>query len=137
MSYNDDPEFFARVLLRSKRGLKFVQRCSFILQTRYSIKLGKQERQKARISELESLNLVTSHMLAFENSLRVREACAYKYRKLIYSLYPDHKDLISIAQEKINELGIKGDFNFGNGVTRKLSNVIGWKNAKLIQRAFQ
>ena len=136
LSYNDDTEFFARVLLKARK-IVFCEDAISYYRRGVPTSLGSRKDRQARVSELESLNLVTSHMLNFEDSLRVREACAYKYRKLIYSLYPDHRDLIEIAWQKLKELNVKGDFNFGNGFTRKLGSVIGWKSAKLIQRNYR
>lgn len=136
LSYNDDTEFFARVLLKARK-IVFCKDAVSYYRRGIPTSLGSRKDKKARISELESLNLVTSHMLNHEDSLRVREACAYKYRKLIYSLYPEHKDLIEIAQQKLKEFDVKGDFCFGNGFTRKLGSVVGWKNAKLIQKGYR
>lgn len=133
LSYNDDSEFFARVLLKSG-GIAYCEDSVSYYRRGLSTSLGSRKDREARISELKSLNLVNTHLLSFENSLRVREACAFKYRKLIYSLYPEHRDLINLAEEKITELGIEGNFNFGSGVTEKLGRVLGWKNAKLIQK---
>lgn len=136
LSYNDDTEFFARVLLKARK-IVFCNDAISYYRRGIPTSLGSRKDKKARISELESLNLVTSHMLNHEDSLRVREACAYKYRKLIYSLYPEHRDLIELAQQQLNNLGVKGKFNFGNGFTRKLGSLIGWKNAKIIQRNYR
>jgi glycosyltransferase involved in cell wall biosynthesis len=136
ITYNDDSEFFARVLLKARKIVYCNEALSYYRRG-VSTSLGSRKDRIARISELYSLNLVTSHMLNHEPSLRVREACAYKYRKLIYSLYPEHRDLIKIAQQKLKDLNVRGDFNFGNGLTRKLSNIIGWKNAKLIQMSYK
>lgn len=136
LSYNDDSEFFARVLLKARK-IVFCEDAVSYYRRGISTSLGSRKDREARVSELESLNLVTSHMLAFEDSLRIREACASKYRKLIYSLYPENKDLIIRAQQKIDELGVEGDFNFGNGITHKIGKVVGWKNAKLIQKGYK
>jgi glycosyltransferase involved in cell wall biosynthesis len=135
LSYNDDPEFFARVLLKSK-GILFCKDSISYYRRGVSSSLGSRKDRKARESELESLNLVTDHMLEYENSLRVREACSYRYRKLIYSLYPEHKDLINIAEDKIRLLDIVGDYDFGNGITNKLGKIVGWKNSKLIRQGY-
>ena len=136
LSYNDDSEFFARVLLKATQ-IKYCDDAISYYRRGISTSLGSRKDFKARVSELDSLNLVTSHMLAFEDSSRIREACAFKYRKLIYSLYPEHPDLISLAQNKTEELGINGNYSFGNGITRKLNTFLGWKNAKLIQRSYR
>lgn len=135
LSYNDDSEFFARVLLKARK-IVFCEDAVSYYRRGNPASLGSRKDRKARISELESLNLVTYHMLNHEDSLRVREACAYKYRKLIYSLYPYHKDLIEKAEQKLKDLNVKGDFDFGKGFTKKLGKIIGWKNAKLIRNSY-
>jgi len=135
LSYNDDPEFFARVLLKSE-GILFCKEAISYYRRGISSSLGSRKDRKARESELESLNLVTDHMLEYENSKRVREACSYRYRKLIYSLYPMHRDLIKIAEEKIRQLGVTGNYDFGNGMTNKLGKFLGWKNAKKIRNGY-
>lgn len=132
LSYNDDPEFFARILLKSP-GIKFCGDSVSYYRRGVASSLGSRKDREARQSELRSLNLVTEHLLNHENSLRAKEACALKYRKFIYSLYPDHQDIIEETELVLKQLGVRGSFNFGKGLTGKLGKVIGWKRAKNIR----
>jgi glycosyltransferase involved in cell wall biosynthesis len=136
LTYNDDSEFFARILLKAKKIIYCDNSISYY-RIGNSSSLGSRKDRIARNSELLSLNLVSSLMLEREDSSRVHNACAFKYRKFIYSLYPDHKDLISMAEDKLKCLSAKGDYNFGNGTTHKIGKLIGWKNAKLIQLGYK
>jgi glycosyltransferase involved in cell wall biosynthesis len=132
LSYNDDSEFFARVLLKSKKIIYCDYSVSFYRRGNPE-SLGSRKDLKARISEIDSLKLVTDHILNFENSERVRRACAWQYSKIYYSLYPGYKTLRNDIERRLNELDANVKFDFGKGFTGRISKFIGWKAARWVR----
>jgi glycosyltransferase involved in cell wall biosynthesis len=135
LSYNDDTEFFTRVILKSDE-IVFCEDAISYYRRGNPKSLGSRADYKSRRSELDSLNLVTKHLLEHENSERTRIVSAYQYNKLQYSLYPQYKDLRDEINVKLKELGINVNFKFGAGRTSKLGSFIGWKTAKWIRYQF-
>lgn len=132
LSYNDDPEFIARVILKSSE-IVYCKDSVCYYRRGNSSSLGSRKDDKALESRLESLILVTDYMLNFKDDLETREALALQYRRFIFSIYPYRKDLKLKAEEILTKLNVKGSFNFGKGVSSKISKIIGWKNTKLLK----
>jgi glycosyltransferase involved in cell wall biosynthesis len=132
LTYNDDSEFFARVLLKSKKIVFRSDAVSYYRRGNAN-SLGSQSNYSARKSEFESLCLVAGHMLNHENSYRVKEACSYAFSKLYYSLYPEYKEFRKEIDSRINDLGCAMKSGFGHGFTSNLGKLIGWKNAKWLR----
>ena len=128
LTYNDDSEFFSRVILMSKKIVFCEDAISFYRRGNPN-SLGSQKSIIARKSEFDSLSLVTEHLLKFEDSVRVRRACSYQYNKLYYSLYPSSKSVRTEVKDKLIELGSYEKFEFGHGFTSKIGKLIGWKTA--------
>lgn len=132
LSYNDDSEFFTRVLLRSSKIVYCDEAISYYRRGNPN-SLGSQKSYAALKSGINSLNLVTQHMLEFENSERVRKACAYQYSKNYYSLYPEHRTLRNEFESKMYELDKDIKFDFGSGLTSRAGKLFGWKTAKWLR----
>jgi len=132
LSYNDDSEFFARILLKAKK-IAYCEEALSYYRRGNPKSLGSQTNYKARKSEFDSLNLVTKHLLKFENSDRVRQACAFQYSKLYFSLYPEYKLIRNDIKQRLVELNVNIKFNFGQGITHKIGKLIGWRTAKWLR----
>lgn len=129
LSYNDDPEFFARVLLKADK-IAFCKEAKSYYRRGIPSSLGSRSDAKAIHSRFNALKLVSIQMLHHENSLRVKEACAFEYRKFIYSVYPNYKGLRYETEIELEKLGVKGSYDFSNKKSRQISRCIGWKAAK-------
>lgn len=132
LSYNDDSEFFARVLLKSREIVYCDNAVSYYRRGNPN-SLGSRKTYSALKSGIDSLNLVTDQMLEFENSGRVRKACAHSYSKIYYSMYPEHRSLRMEFERKMFELDRDLKFDFGRGFTSRAGKLIGWKTAKLLR----
>ena len=132
LSYNDDSEFFARVLLKSK-GIVFTKDAWSYYRRGIKTSVGSRKNRKALQSRLQSLNLVTRHMMSENSSLQTRNACACQYHKFIFSIYPQYPDLYRSARENIKELNPSIRPHFGKGTFRVFSFLLGWKAAKWIR----
>lgn len=133
LGYNDDPEFFARLVLKADKLLFCPDSISYY-RIGNPFSLGSQTTRKARISELESLLFRKKVMLEKEDSSRVRKALAFQFSKLNYSLYPDFKELREKIEAELKSLNVPYPKNFGRGLTHQLGKVIGWKLAILIRK---
>jgi glycosyltransferase involved in cell wall biosynthesis len=132
LTYNDDSEFFARVLLKSNK-IVFCENAVSYYRRGNPNSLGSQKSYIARKSEFDSLKLVTEHLIQFEDSERVRRACSYRLNKLYYSLYPSSRTIRTEIKDKLIKLRSYEEFEFGNGFTSKIGRLIGWKMARWLR----
>ena len=129
LSYNDDPEFFARVLLKADK-IAFCRDANSFYRRGIVSSLGSRKDAKAIESGLLSLDLVTKYMLEAGDTEQTRRACAYQYRKFIYSIYPAHAVLRQKAKAELKLLGVNGKYHFGQKHSARLSKMFGWKTVK-------
>ena len=135
LSYNDDPEFFARVLLKADK-IVFCPEAKSYYRRGIATSLGSRKDSRAVESWLRSLMLVSKYIMQEEDSNRTREACAYQYRKFIYSHYPMYLQLRNEAQKEIEKLGVHGVYDFGRNNTAKLNKIFGWKTIKWLRHLY-
>jgi glycosyltransferase involved in cell wall biosynthesis len=132
LSYNDDTEFFARIILKAK-SILFCEGALSYYRRGNPHSLGSQKSYKARKSEFDSLSLLTDYMLQHEDSDVVREACIYQFSKLYYSLYPEFKFLRKELTRKSDSHGMTLNFEFGKGITSQIGKIIGWRTSKWLK----
>jgi glycosyltransferase involved in cell wall biosynthesis len=135
LSLINDFDFFSRVLLASE-GVKFCQGARTYYRSGNTGSLSGTKSAKARQSEFLSLSLGTSNLLARENSPRTREVCATVFQRFIYEVYPDVPELSAQAAAKVKELGGSNLPPTGGKMFQLLSKIVGWQEAKKIQRVF-
>ena|SRR5205823_7599306 len=133
LSTNDDGEYFARILLSSS-GVVF---CGDA-RVYYRSGLPKSLSQSPGVNHIESvyrsLELCAAHLLAKEDSVRTRRACATQFQRFIYDVYPQSPDLVRQAEAKVRELG-GSDLQPGGGhLFQVTSKTLGWKTARRVQR---
>jgi glycosyltransferase involved in cell wall biosynthesis len=132
LSLDDDGEYFCRIVLASQ-GVKFCQGARSYYRSGLTGTVSGLKSDRAWQSALDSLNLCTEAILRQEDSLRSRQACASRYKRFIYAVYPNVTDLIREADNNIDELGgstVKPD---GGWLFQVLSKLLGWRNARLLQ----
>jgi glycosyltransferase involved in cell wall biosynthesis len=132
LSYNDDSEFFARVLVEVDEIIH-VKDANCFYRIGNNASIGSQKNEKARISEFESLNLIKKLLLEKENSERVKKSLAYQFSKINYSLYPNFPEIRKKIEQELVDLKVNYPTNFGKGFFSKLGNIIGWKAAKRLK----
>ena len=132
LTYNDDPEFFARVLLKADK-IAFCEDAKSYYRRGIPTSLGSRKDKKALASRLLALQLVTEYMRKAEDSQRVREACGFAFRKYLYSIYPQFPGLRKEARQILNELNVKGNYDFASGKSATLGHWLGWKTVKWLR----
>jgi glycosyltransferase involved in cell wall biosynthesis len=133
LSVNDDGEYFCRVLLASQ-GVKFCWGAKTYYRSGNFNSLSGSKSPAAWESAFRSLELGTSNLLAKENSQRTRYICARVFQKFIYEVYPDVPDLRKQAGAKVQQLGGSDLKPLGGPMFQLLSQFVGWKQSKRIQK---
>ena len=132
LSLNDDGEYFSRVLLASQ-GVTFCWGAKSYYRSGLSDSLSKRRSKKAIESALYSIELCTQNLLAIEDNLKTRHACATAFQRFVYSTYPNAPGLVAKAEAKVKELGGTQLLCSGGLRFRIMAQLTGWKLARRIQ----
>ena len=133
LSLDDDGEYFCRVVLASK-GVKFCQGAKTYYRSGNSTSLSGSQSPAALESAFLSLDLSTKALLSTEDNPRTRHACATKLQRFIYEVYPDVPDLRKKAEARVQQLGGSELKPHGGPMFKLLSHIVGWQQAKRIQK---
>jgi glycosyltransferase involved in cell wall biosynthesis len=134
LHYDQDGEYFARVLLASE-GTRFVQGTGIFYRmtpgNRISY-IGKSNKKKDSL--LFSMKLHMQYLRSLEDSQRVRNACLVYMQTKFYNFYPERPDLVAELQELTARLG----GHLGAPRLRSkyawMTPIVGWGAAKWAQR---
>lgn len=137
LSLNDDGEYFCRVLLASA-GMAFCPAGRSYYRSGLPGSLSQQRGERARRSQFRSLELITTHLRAAEDSPRTRRAAANYFQRFFHDFFPAPADLMQAAAQRIAALG-------GSTLpappmgprTRRLAAVLGWKNVWRLKYLFR
>ena len=129
LSLNDDGEYFSRVALASS-GLAYCADTTARSYYRSGLpgSLSQQRGDRARRSQFHSLELITRHLLAAEDSPRIHRACAGYWRRYIHDFYPAPAGLIAAAETEVRRLGETVGRPPMGPRTAALAGLLGWKN---------
>lgn len=131
----NDTEFFTRILLASK-GTKFSQGAKLYYRSAISNSITAGRTRRFYESTLLATGLIAKHMLAVEDSARVRNLIANTYLMQYFKMYPEFPDLVKAHEKQIAFYG-KGTIQPDGGKVFKLLKAIaGWKTARHIQSFF-
>jgi glycosyltransferase involved in cell wall biosynthesis len=128
----NDLDYFTRLLLSSE-GIAFCPGARTYYRSNVAGSLSRRTGRRSWESAFKATDLSTSRLLAREDSPRVRLASAINYQRLVYSAYPDVRDLVAKAETRIAELGGCGLEPGGGAVFQNLRRVVGWKLARRAQ----
>lgn len=135
LSLINDFEFFIRVLLNAKEIIS-TPSCILYYRSGVSGSLSKLNSRKGAESAFLSIKTGTDYLMRFENSYRTKKVSADCYQNFIYTFFPEHTDLLSLAEHKVQLLG-GSDLMFpAGGWTKVLCKMAGWKTAKKIKQFF-
>lgn len=128
LSLNDDGEYFARVALASS-GIAFCADPAARSYYRSGLpgSLSRQRNLRARHSQFRSLELISAHLRAAEDSPRVRRACAGYWRRFVHDFYPEPPDLIARAEAEVSSLGEAIGSPLMGPKTAALAALLGWR----------
>jgi glycosyltransferase involved in cell wall biosynthesis len=128
LTLNDDGEYFCRALLAAA-GLAFTPGARSYYRSGLPGSLSQRRDDRSRRSQFRSIELIVKHLLATEDSPRMRRAGANYYQRFLYDFYPAPRDLMRLAQARVAELG---NADLGPPAmgprTAMMARCIGWKN---------
>ncbi|HEY0172643.1 MAG TPA: glycosyltransferase family A protein [Pyrinomonadaceae bacterium] len=131
LSLNDDTEYFTRIVLNSGKIAFCANARSFYRSGNVSL-----SGRRTRVA-LESFYTVcemsTQHILRFEDSERVRQACANLWQHFIHWVYPEAPDLIRSAEAKVDSFGGASLKLSGSRGFEVAKGVVGWKAVRRLQ----
>lgn len=130
---DDDGEYFSRILLASE-GIRFCWGAKTYYRTGLSGSLSRGKSDRSKTSRFYSLDLCAKHLLAIEDSPRTRQACANRFQRFFYEVYPDIPDICARAEQRVEELGGSEVQPIIGAKLKPLCAVLGWRRAKKVQR---
>jgi glycosyltransferase involved in cell wall biosynthesis len=132
LSLNDDGEYFCRVVLAS-HAIKFCAASRVYYRSGIQNSLSRSKSEAAWRSLWRSLQLDCIHVFDRENSPRTRHACANRFQRLIYDIYPNYPSLLCEIEAEIQRLGGADLTPVGSPLFQKTATLLGWKFAKRLQ----
>ncbi len=133
LSLNYDGEYFCRVLLASA-GMAFCPAGRSCYRSGLPGSLSRQRGEHARRSQFRSLELITTHLRATEDSPRTRRATANYYQRFVHDFFPAPKDLMKTSAMRIAALGGSTLSTPPMGPkARMLAALLGWKNVSRLR----
>jgi glycosyltransferase involved in cell wall biosynthesis len=132
LTLNNDFDFSIRLLLASK-GVRFARDAVYSYREGVRGALSATRSRKAMESAFRTTESGCRHMLARENSDRVRKICADRWQWWIYSFYPEHADLAKRAGQEVKRLGGSELRLEGGRILRALVPLVGWKAVRQMQ----
>ncbi|MBD2577331.1 glycosyltransferase family 2 protein [Oscillatoria sp. FACHB-1406] len=130
---DDDGEYFCRILLASS-GIRFCQKAKAYYRTGISGSLSKQSSDRSKVSRFYSLEFCMKHLLAVENSPRTRKACANRFQRFFYEVYPSVPNICEQAERRVAQLGGSDVQPVIGAKLKPLCALLGWRKAKKVQQ---
>lgn len=136
LSLNDDGEYFARVL-RLASSIRYVPGARSYYRSAVPGSLSRVRSRDALVSLHQSVAQMAAHLLAVEDSPRIRQALSDFWERTRFELYPEAPDLSDDAAARARHWGTpRVTFACGPRL-RWLATVGGWKLARTLQRRVQ
>jgi len=132
LTLNDDGEYFCRVLLASA-GVRFCPEARSYYRSNLAGSLSRRTTAAAWRSAFLSHELCCQHLVAHEDSLRTRRACADLFQRLAFALYADEPSLVAACEEQVRRHGGSSLRPEGGWSFRLAAGLLGWKTARRLQ----
>ena len=137
LSTDDDGEYFARVVMKSKGIRKSKSGCSYY-RKHQGTSLSGGASEKHQLSALRSLDLKTQLIFEYTDTIRARKALARCYMERAMIAYPKYPKVTEIALEKVNLLGgCDCRLPLGGWKIEIVRSLFGWKIARFLSTAFR
>jgi glycosyltransferase involved in cell wall biosynthesis len=133
LHYDQDGEYFARVLLASE-GTRFVPETGIfyrVTSTNRISYIGNSNKKKDSL--LRALRLHIQYIRSLEESERVRKACLTYLQNWYFNFYPERPDLITEVQKLAAELGGSLEVPQLRWKYAWMRSMFGWETAKWAQ----
>lgn len=135
LDFDDDGEYFCRVLLASQ-GTKFVDGTGVFYRVtganRVSL-IGSSDKKKDAM--LVSMRLHIAYLRSLEDSERVRKACLTYLQNWYHAVYPERLDLVAALQSIAGELQGHLEEPRLRWKYAWMRSIFGWRTAKWAQEA--
>lgn len=131
----NDTEFFTRILLNSK-GVKFSEGARLYYRSAQPSSISAGRSRKYYESTFLATNLMADHLLAVEDSGRIRNLITNTYLSQYYTMYPHFPDLAAAHEKQIALNGPGSLRPDGGRIFKLLTIIVGWKMARRIQSLF-
>ncbi|NTS43787.1 glycosyltransferase family 2 protein [Flavisolibacter sp. BT320] len=129
--YNDT-EFFTRIILASA-GVKFTPGARLYYRSGTKSSVSVQTARKYFESTFQATCLIGRHLLAHEDSYRVRNLVSNMFLDRYYAMYPKYPDLGKKHLQKAAEYGCATTKPEGSTAFEAASTILGWKRARHLQ----
>lgn len=131
----NDTEFFTRILLSSD-GVKFSKGARLYYRSGIPSSISAGRSRKHFESTLLATKLIAKHLLAVEDSYRIRNVITNTFLSQYYIMYPKFSDLVKDYEKQICLYGNGSLLPDGGTIFKILSRLTGWKMARRIQCFF-
>ncbi|MCA3693461.1 glycosyltransferase family A protein [Aquidulcibacter sp.] len=134
LSLNDDFEFFGRILSRAKM-MAYAPDAGLYYRSSVSNSLSGKRSPEAIRSAFRSVHGGTSALLEVLDNPTTRLACANCLQDFIYLTYPDYTDYRAATAKRVKDLGGATLAPDGPPGFQRLRALIGWRAARVVQKA--
>lgn len=133
LTLNDDREFSCRAVAGARNVLFCPEAVSYYRRG-ISTSLSSSRSESAWASAFLAADQSVAALLNRDSSMESRSAAATEYLGLIYSVYPEHRNLWRHAEKCMADLQVdKVIPPFAGSLTGVISSVFGWKTALIAQ----
>jgi glycosyltransferase involved in cell wall biosynthesis len=133
LSLINDHEFFPRVMLQTER-IVFTPEARTFYRSGFEGNLSGARSRRAWESAYQALELSTKTLLRVCDTDESRRACATKFQRFVYTLYPNCPDLARQSEEWVSRLGGATVEPEGGRWFHRVRSVIGWKGARRLEQ---
>lgn len=132
LSLNNDFDFSIRLLLAA-RGVRFAPEAVYSYRKGVQGALSGSRGQRAMTSAFLTTESGCRHLLAREESPRIRRICADRWQRWLYAFYPEYPELAAKAESEVARLGGSSLKLEGGRMLRILRPVLGWRMVRKLQ----
>lgn len=135
LTLNNDMEYFTRAVLASER-IVFCPDARWYYRSGNESLSGRKDDRALR-SQFEVIRLSTERLLAAEDSERTRHAAACYWQMFLFMAYPQVPALVREAERRVAALGGGSRKVSVSRPFRPVRDLVGWKPALRLQRAYE
>jgi glycosyltransferase involved in cell wall biosynthesis len=136
LSFDDDGEYFCRVILASD-GIRFVPNSKTFYRISGSGSLSNMDESNEKLASLLlSIQLHIDHIRSLEDSRRVRAACLSYLQKRFIRFYPERISVVDQLQQLAATLGGRLEIPELPWKYSWMRKVLGWKATKRFRRFY-
>lgn len=133
LKQNQDGEYFARVLLNSKKVL-FCKEARVYYRSGLLNSISSGREKKHFESRFKSYISCMNQIFKTEYTIRTKKACACNFRRLSFDVYPKYGDLYQECELEIKKLGVNPRIKPNSGkIFNFLTRLFGWKFATYLK----